>query len=168
MFCVRLGCWRLRGAPIRDISASRPTRTIIALMQRCSSAMWLPSPSLLHSARTPPATAAPYGTPSHPLHQAALLPERLPAASRTCEPPTVYRQSLNSRSSSTAISASSQELAPPASARGSGSAGALRAWRAPAKDTCGPPLIGLKSAETESRSGASDHWYTACHRIRSR
>lgn len=157
MFCVRFCVRRLPQAFTRDIIVLRPTQTTFALVQRCGTAMWLPSPSLLHTARTPSVTAAACGTPRPPLRQATLLPAKLPAASRSGEASAGCMQSFSSRSLSTAISASSQELAPPTLAQGGELAGAEKVISS---------AISLSSCRRHSAPRPVQEMQHGCHRCR--
>lgn len=120
MFCrgsaiLRTCCQRAQ-API----CARPTRPTSTLLPRYSSTMWLPSPSQLHSARTPPAITAYCHIFSCPAQQTSHLAwsvsPRVSALRPLSRCPVLHKHTFGSRSLST-LSASAHELAVPLSGR---------------------------------------------------
>ena len=111
MFCrgstiLRTCCERSK-API----SSRPTRPILSLLPSYSNFMWLPMPSQLHIAKAPPAIAIHCHISRRTSQQTSHTPGSGTALSRLSHPSASFEHTFGCKLSSTALPASTQELA---------------------------------------------------------
>ena len=89
-------------------NSARPTRPILSLPSR--SLMWLPTPSQLHTARTPPAIATHGHIPRPSPQQTSHMPRSVTALRRLSQS-SAFEPTFACKLLSTACSASTQELA---------------------------------------------------------